>query len=137
MKKSFPGLIKVTRHIWEESRLYNIKFRNKYKFDIPELKPFRWPCWVGQKLIGQEILVEYAVWVRHLISRGAPDFDPAVRHQDALNNRIANGWKIGECKDIVNKIDPYLVPFDQLPEWLIEMCLSRDRIMLGSIRGCL
>lgn len=137
MKKSFPGLIPVTKRIWEECRCYNFRFRNKYKHDFPALKPFRWPCWVGQELIGKEILVEYEVWVRYLINLGAPDFDPSVRHQDAVTNRLSNGWNAGEHKDIVKKIDPYLLPFDELPEWLIEMCLSRDKIMLEVLRGCL
>lgn len=39
-----------------------------------------------------------------------------MEHGRWVVERLLNGWKYGEQKDIENKISPYLVPWSELPD---------------------
>jgi hypothetical protein len=42
-------------------------------------------------------------------------WSPAKQHQLWMDDRLADGWRLGPTKDEANKIHPCLVPYDQLP----------------------
>jgi len=48
------------------------------------------------------------------------EFLSEMEHGRWNNERIFDGWMLGETKDIEKKISPYLVPWDQLPEEIKE-----------------
>lgn len=48
-------------------------------------------------------------------------------HERWVNERLAAGWRVGPVKDIVNKISPYLVPYDLLEEPIKELDRSSVR----------
>jgi hypothetical protein len=49
-----------------------------------------------------------------------------LEHDQWVQERIQDGWKLGEDKDIENKISPYLIPYSELNEEIKE--LDRDTI---------
>ena len=48
----------------------------------------------------------------HLANPAAGD---AASHENWMQDKLADGWKLGEAKDAKKKEHPCLVPFDQLP----------------------
>lgn len=49
-----------------------------------------------------------------------------LEHEDWMRERLDFGWTFGEDKDNLNKVSPYLVPYDELSEEIKD--LDRDTI---------
>jgi hypothetical protein len=121
-------LLKTTREIWEKTRIFNIEFKRKE----PALKGFFWPCW---NFMMPEIRIEYLQWVHYLLKNDMPDFSADERHNQAIQNRIAHGWKLGERRDNAGMTDPYLIPLCDCPDWFQTWCLERDNLMKEHLKG--
>lgn len=119
-------IIKLVNKIYDETRDFNLEMQRK----IPELKDFRWEPF---KRISNAIFTEYVQWAKHLLLLEDFQFTPQQRHAFAVANRISHGWQLGEKRNDLYKIDPYLIPFDSCPDWLQEWCIGKDKIM---IEGC-
>lgn len=61
-------------------------------------------------------------WQRDSIIKGVefrldnPDSTPKMQHKEWMADRLSKGWIYGEKKDEVKKTNPYLVPWDEMPE---------------------
>ncbi len=44
-----------------------------------------------------------------------PEMTPEALHDRWMSERLAAGWTLGPEKDLVRKISPCLIPYDQLP----------------------
>ena len=115
-------LFKTARTIWERTRDLNLGFKRK----TPELSRFCWPCW---NFMIPEIRYEYLVWIDFLVRNDLPDFSPDERHAQAVENRIAHGWKLEDIRDDGLKFDPYLKPLGDCPDWFQTWCAERDKLM--------
>lgn len=74
--------------------------------------------------------------VRFAIANGFPE--PSVMHENWMKEKLADGWTLGETKDVEKKQHPCLVPYDQLPEaQRLKDELFRHAVMqsLGKGRG--
>ena len=120
-------LLRITREIWEKTRCLNIAFKRKE----PALKGFFWPCW---NFMLPEIRYEYLSWIHYLLKHDLPDFSPTERHAQAVCNRIAHGWRIGERRDNAQMTDPYLIPLADCPDWFQTWCVDRDKLMISMIK---
>src|SRR3982751_2490853 len=49
------------------------------------------------------------------VKAGRYGASPEVLHEKWMNEKLADGWTLGETKDVEAKTHPLLVPFDQLP----------------------
>ena len=45
-----------------------------------------------------------------------PSLGPANAHQNWMEEKLSDGWKLGEKKDVLKKEHPNLVPYEKLPE---------------------
>jgi len=45
-----------------------------------------------------------------------PDASPSAQHDAWMQERIAQGWKLGPVKNVETKEHPALVPYESLPE---------------------
>jgi hypothetical protein len=45
-----------------------------------------------------------------------PDATPEDSHKSWMEQKVREGWKYGEKKDVEKKEHPYMVPYDQLSE---------------------
>ncbi len=43
------------------------------------------------------------------------DASPAASHESWMKEKLADGWKFGDHKDVEKKLHPCLVPYDKLP----------------------
>lgn len=125
-------IIATTHKIWEETRLFNIALKKK-RPGGGGLNNFWWPCW---ETMLPEIKSEYLGWVEHLVRNDLPAFSAAERHQQAVENRAANGWVIGELRSDIRKEDPYLLPLNECPGWFQEWCEDRDNLMMKMLKSC-
>lgn len=50
-----------------------------------------------------------------------------AEHNFWIEERLSQGWKYGEVKDVEKKVSPYLVPYEQLDEEVKQ--LDRDAVM--------
>ena len=64
----------------------------------------------------------------HIVERLA-----AQEHEEWMQARLDSGWTYGEKKNTLEKISPYLVPYDQLSETVKD----QDRDVIRSIPGLL
>lgn len=104
--------------------------KNK-KSDDPSLKPWhelnadlKWSN-IQQVKYCEEILGSQGYGIRPATGNkpSPPDFSEKqleamaiMEHGRWVVERLLNGWKYGEQKDIENKISPYLVPWSELPD---------------------
>jgi hypothetical protein len=118
---------KLARLVWEETRFFNISVKKTQ----PKLKPFYWPCF---QFLLPEIRHEYKEWIAYLLFSDLPDFSADERHLQAISNRIAAGWVIGEERNDAAKEDPYLIPLSDCESWFQEWCADRDKIMIRILK---
>jgi len=100
----------------EATRVYCDLCRERYdnlaEEDEGEEPGVKQPFW--NQLSGRQIAIVLDIMKFHLDNPDAGDGD---YHNQWMEEQIKDGWVYGEVKDREKKIDPNLVPFDELLLW--------------------
>jgi len=74
----------------------------------------------GRKAFGQELSV---------FTEGELEYLARIEHDAWMEERLRNGWRYGEVKDVEKKRSPYLVPYEELSEEIRQL----DRDAAGNV----
>jgi hypothetical protein len=119
----------LAKKTYEAARILNLEFQK----GIPELSfenGFFWPRW---EFVQPNMRKEYLITVN--LALQGKILEPAERHAVAVVTRLADGWRIGKEKNNLAKIDPYLIPWADLPDWLRSWAAAKDQLFYDMMRS--
>lgn len=115
----------IARYVYEKTREFNLLCHKK----MPGLKNMVWKNWLKSH---QQL--EYLSWVRFHRNTGGNTWTAEQRHSFSVAIRLREGWQLGERRDYEAKIDPWIIPWSELPEWMIAWNIGKDVIFRSAMR---
>ena len=118
----------IAKRTYEAARVLNFEFQKQIS-ELSYENGFYWPRWENTQInMKQEYLITCNLALQGKI------LEPEERHAVAVATRFANGWRIGEKKDMHAKEDPFLIPWADLPDWLRGWATAKDELFYDMMK---
>lgn len=87
---------------------------------------FERPRQLGYCVLEKEVGIKAGKQEMLSFTPGEIEYLARIEHDSWMEERIRNGWRYGEVKDVDKKLSPYLVPYEELEESIKQ--LDRDAV---------